>query len=470
MVNIGLDMLLSRKIRWCNIRIAAGIMVLLLFLLAGSAGAVPVEEWNKTFGGTKDDNAYSVAQTRDGGYILAGWTESCGAGKKDAWLIKTDANGSEQWNKTFGGKGDDGAHSVQQTSDGGYILAGYTESYGAGKHDVWLVRTDAEGIELWNRTFGGANDDEAYSVRQISDGGYVLAGNTYSYDAGNHNAWIIKTNTNGNEVWNRTGDDLWNRKNGISEANSIEETRDSGYIFAGMTSVEDGGPMAAWLVKTDADGKQQWSRTFGGHADWANSVRQTLDSGYVFAGKMYIPGGALAWLIKTDANGKQQWSRTFGGLSSAEVYRVETWANSVQQTSDGGYILAGYTVLYKSGMTNAYALLIKTDAEGNEQWNRTFGGTSGDAAYSVQQAKDGGYILAGNTKSIESGGSDAWLIKVDGAPVETAEAPTASPTSTLIPVPTEPLKVSPTEKAAGFEIVLAITILLAVYIAGRRRK
>lgn len=426
----------------------------------GGAGSVPVEEWNKTIGGINSDEAHFVQQIKDGGYILAGTTSSYGAGGADAWLIKTDSRGNELWNNTFGGKSDDSANSVQQTSDGGYILAGYTESYGAGKHDVWLVRTDAKGIELWNRTFGGTNSDEASSVQQTSDGGYILAGSTYSYGAGNGNAWIIKTNANGSEVWSRRGDDFWNRKNGMSGAISVEETRDNGYIFSGMTSVEDGAPKAAWLVKTDADGKQQWSRTFGGHADWANSVLQTSDGGYVFAGKMYVPGGALAWLIKTDANGKQQWSRTFGRLSSAEVYRVETWAYSVQQTSDGGYVLAGYTELYKPDMTNAYALLIKTDAEGNEQWNRTFGGTSGDAAYSVQQTKDDGYILAGNIKSYGLGDIDAWLIKVGEAPTETAKAPAESPTMTA--TSTEIPEVSLTEKIAGFEVFLVISILILI--------
>lgn len=434
--------------------------ILALSILAGSSGDTPAKEWNKTFGGARDDTARSVQQTPDGGYILAGWTESYGAGKKDAWLIKTDANGDERWNKTFGGKGNDAANSVQQTSDGGYIIAGYTESYGAGKHDVWLVKTDEKGVELWNRTFGGIENDEASSVQQTSDGGYILAGNTYS--SGAFNAWLIKTDANGSQVWSRTGDDMWNLKIGISAANSVEEARDRGYIFAGMTSVEGGAPLAAWLVKTDESGNEQWNTTFGGKADWANSVRQTSDGGYVLAGRMYLPGGALAWLIKTDVNGQQQWSRTFGGLSSAEVYRVETEAYSVQQTSDGGYILAGVTKLYKSDTTYAYALMIKTYADGNEQWNRTFGGTYGDAAYFVQQTKDGGYILAG-TKAYGSGGSDAWLIKAGGAQVETSKAPTASPILTGVPTGT------PTEKAAGFEVFLAITILLVVHIARRKR-
>lgn len=443
----------------------SGIIALSLLLFAGSSA--PSEEWNRTFTGAGNASASSVQQTADGGFILAGWTESYGAGNKDAWLIKTDTNGSEQWNRTFAGKGDEGAHFARQTSDGGYIIAGFTESYGAGKHDAWLIKTDMKGIEEWNRTFGGTNNDEASSVQQTSDGGYIFCGITYSYGEGIGSSWIIKTDANGRRVWSRTGDELWNRKIGMSEANSVEETRDRGYIFAGMTSVEGGSPMAAWLVKTDAGGYEQWNMTFGGHADWIFSVRQTSDGGYILAGKMYIPGGALAWLIKTDINGTQQWSRTFGGSSNVEVYRVQTWAYSVAQTLDGGYILAGYTESYKSDMTHSYALLIKTDADGNEQWNRTFGGTYGDAVYSVEQTKDGGYIVAGNTKSYGSGGSSAWLIKVRGGSTGTAEAP--SPTGIIPTFPTEIPEGRPTEKAAEFTVLMAISILLLVFIIRRKK-
>ncbi|MCZ7383599.1 MAG: hypothetical protein O8C63_02490 [Candidatus Methanoperedens sp.] len=170
-----------------------------------------------------------------------------------------------------------------------------------------------------------------------------------------------------------------------------------------------------------------------------------------------------AWLIKTDANGDEQWDKTFGG-------KGDDAATSVRQTSDGGFILAGLTTFYKSDMPYSYALLIKTYADGNEQWNRTFGGTYGDVAYFVQQTIDGGYILAGNTKSYGSGISDAWLIKIGGAPVETNKAPTGIPTQILTGVQTGTHMVSPTEKAAGFEVFMAVTTLLVVLIIRRNRR
>jgi hypothetical protein len=184
-----------------------------------------------------------VQQTSDGGYILAGFTDSFGAGINDAWLIKTDANGNKVWDKTFGGSGGDVALAVQQTSDGGYILAGVTTSYGTGNEDAWLIKTDANGNEVWDATFGGSNYDETYAVQQTSDGGYILAGGTYSFGAGNNDAWLIKTDANGNKVWDKTFGG-----SGGEVALAVQQTSNGGYILAGATS---GG---AWLIKTDGNG------------------------------------------------------------------------------------------------------------------------------------------------------------------------------------------------------------------------
>ena len=184
------------KMRELCISISLLILATLAFVIvtAGCAsGAIPPEEeWNKTFGGTDDDWAWSVQQTSDGGYIIAGTTESYGAGYGDFWLVKTDSEGNEEWNKTFGGTYSDGARSVQQTSDGGYILAGDTFSYGAGYSDFWLVKTDSEGNKEWSKTFGGNAWDGARSVQQTSDGGYIIAGYTGSYGAGGDDFWLVK--------------------------------------------------------------------------------------------------------------------------------------------------------------------------------------------------------------------------------------------------------------------------------------
>jgi hypothetical protein len=253
-----------------------------------------------------------VQQTTDGGYILAGRTNSYGAGSEDFWLVKTNSAGNEEWNQTFGGSSGDSAHSVQQTTDGGYILAGRTNSYGAGSWDFcWLVKTDSAGNEEWNRTFGGSGGDSAYSVQQTTDGGYSLAGYTDSYDAGSWDFWLVKADSAGNEEWNRTFGE-----SGHDVAYSVQQTTDGGYILAGRTN-SYGELSDFWLVKTNSAGKEEWNRTFGesGH-DVAYSVQQTTDGGYILAGDTdsYSAGYWDFWLVKTDSAGKEEWNRTFGGV------------------------------------------------------------------------------------------------------------------------------------------------------------
>jgi predicted secreted protein len=366
------------------------------------AVSVDTTIWNKTFGGSKYDWGCSVQHTTDGGYILAGGTSSYGAGSVDAWLIKTDANGNKVWDKTFGGSSSDYAYAVLQTSDGGYILAGSTASFGAGNGDAWLIKTDANGNKVWDKTFGGINSDSARSVQQTKDGGYILAGNTWSSGAGGRDAWLIKTDTNGNEQWNKTYggalDDL---------AMSVEQTSDGGYIVAAFTTSYGAGSYDAWLIKTDEYGNKEWEKFFGGDDfDEADSVHQTSDGGYILAGhtNSFGVGSFDAWLIRTDVNGVEQWNKTYGGSG-------DDGNTSVQLTSDGGYILAVTTSSYGAGSYDAW--LIKTDADGNKAWDKTFGGSGYDCANAVNQTSDGGYILAGETGSYGAGNRDAWLIKTD---------------------------------------------------------
>ena len=228
------------------------VFAMLVFVSIGCAigATAPEEAWNQTFGGTFDDEAWSVQQTEDGGYILAGQTWSYGAGGCDVWLIKTDPNGSELWNKTFGGSSPDYAYSIDQTEDGGYILAGYTESFGAGGFDVWLIKTDTNGYELWNKTFGGGTSNEmARAVQQTTDGGYILAGYKGSNGLESLDVWLIKTDTNGYELWNKTigGSDK-------DYATSAQQTTDGGYILAGKTMSYGAGYTNVWLIKTDSTG------------------------------------------------------------------------------------------------------------------------------------------------------------------------------------------------------------------------
>ena len=447
--------------------LALAVLFALAFVTAGCASgtAPPEEEWNKTFGCADIDWAESVQQTTDGGYILAGWIEieSSGAGSKDVWLVKTDSNGNKEWDKTFGGTDWDEARAVQQTSDGGYILAGWiTYSSDTGSREAWLVKTDSNGNKQWDKTFGGRNWDGAYSIQQTTDGGYIIAGETNSYLPGYQyeDLWLVKTDSNGNEQWNRTFGGTEHET-----AYSVQQTSDGGYIIAGDTASYGAGGCDVWLLKTDSNGNKQWDKTFGGtRIEEARSVQQTADGGYILAGytASYGAGRCDIWLVKTDSNGNKQWDKTFGtSRNDAAEY--------VQQTIDGGYILCGQG--HRGSWYASDAWLVKTDSNGNEQWNRTFGGTDEDRAYSAQQTADGGYILAGFTRSYGAGSADAWLIKVKGEPTEPTETPITpeptKPTQTPVTTPTEP---TPTPTTPAFEAIFAIAGLMAVAYLIRKRK
>jgi len=376
-------------------------LLALLTLTTLVAFAQPVEEWNKTYGGPGFDLGSSVQETCDGGYIITGWTNSYGAGGLDVLLIKTDSDGNEEWKKTFGGSKDDGACSVQETYDGGYIIIGLTESYGAGDGDVWLIKTDPDGNKVWDKTFGGPNYDQGSSVQETYDGGYIITGLTESYGAGDGDVWLIKTDPDGNKVWDKTfGGSSRDR------SESIKVTNDDGYIIVGFTESYGAGNRDIWLIKTDSDGNKVWDKTFGGsNDDIGTSVHQTSDKGYILIGSANsqtdAKSGRLAedlWLIKTDPNGIEEWNKTFRfGESSVGI--------SVQETNDGGYIIAS-----QGFRTDA---IIKTDSLGVKLWDITYGDKRGyPSIRSVQETGNGEYVLTGQFGGYE-GDTDVLLIKIN---------------------------------------------------------
>jgi hypothetical protein len=371
----------------------------------GAFSVPPQTEWNKTYGGTGGDYAYALVQTADGGYALAGSTTSFGAGGGDAWLVKTDASGNMQWNKTYGGPNNDWAYALVQTSDGGYALAGWTASFGAGFYDCWLVKTDASGNMQWNKTYGGTLQDGAYALVQTADGGYALAGETQFFVPNQLDFWLIKTDANGNALWNKTYGGT-----GGDYAYALVQTADGGYALAGGTNSYGAGNGDAWLVKTDSSGNMQWNKAYGGTGwDEAYALVQTGDSGYALAG--YTTSFAIGyfdfWLVKTDANGNALWNKTYGTMGSDK-------AQALVQTTDGGYALAGWEGFsnesFGAGVFDFW--LVKTDSSGNMQWNKAYGGTGWDEAYALVQTGDSGYALAGYTNSSGADLYDFWLVKL----------------------------------------------------------
>jgi len=400
-------------------------------------------QWQRTIGGDDRDTAYSVQQTPDGGYIMVGGTESYGVGTIDFWLVKTDAEGIEQWNRTFGGEDIEEVTSFLQTSDGGYIMAGTTRPLVTGSYDLWLVKTDAKGIEQWNRTFGGEDDDTSSSVWQASDGGYIIAGRTESYGAGSDDFWLIKTDPEGTEQWNRTfGGE------GYDWLSSFQQTFDGGYILGGATRSFD-----FWLVKTDNNGIELWNRTFGGKenviAYIASSVQQTPDGGFILAGVTGSPYSSDCWLVKTDSEGEEVWNRTFG-------YDEDNIPHSILQTPDVGYIIAGKAG--SEGIDSYDLWVVRTDADGHEQWETTLGGPGHDMAKFVLLAPDGDLVVAGDKDTLSDQGTDFWLIKLGGIPVE--------PEGGNAPTDGEPVQ---TPDMPGFGAMVAVMGLLVwVYLGGRR--
>jgi hypothetical protein len=378
----------------------------LLFIWATSLFAqAPDTLWTKTFGDVNTEEGRAVQLTTDTGYIIAGYTTSYGPGDADLFLIKTNSSGTALWTQVYGGTGNDAAYAIQQTRDSGYVIAGYTNSFGAGNYDVYLLKTDAAGDTSWTKTYGGDSLERSYSVQKTFDNGYIITGYTRSFGAGNADVWLLKTDSLGDTTWTKTYGGAGN-----DQCYSVDQTADSGYVLAGWST--SFGNYDMYVIKTYANGDTMWTKTYGGqYDDEAYSVQQTIDNGYIIAGYTSVlsPTHPDLYIVKTDTDGDTAWTRTFGNASYDDV----AW--SVEQIADSGYIIAGYTYSYGLGTpTYPNMWLIKLDINGNTVFTQTYGGSSSDHAYSVKQTSDNGYIITGSTDSFGPTNLNVYLVKTIG--------------------------------------------------------
>ena len=375
-----------------------------LLLLTSTLG-ISQATFQKYYGGAQEEYGYSFQETSDGGFIVCGRTFSFGTGGWEGYILRLDQAGDTLWTRTYGNVQYDEVQDIDTTSDGGYILTGHTWTNDwAG--DVYLIKLDAAGNVVWDQTYGGAVglSDKGYSVRQTSDGGYVVCGSTETYGQGGDDVYVIKTNSSGGLLWTRT----IGTSGTLEVGREIQQTSDGGYIVTGYTDGAGTSFYDVFLIKLNGTGTVLWNYRYGGSSyDFAYTVDETTDGGFILGAttNSFGAGNWDAYLIKTDAMGTLQWSKTYG-LGN------EDRAQAARQTSDGGYIICGRSNSVGSGGYDA--TLHKTDASGNLTWSKTFGGTSEDQAWFVREHSSGGYVICGYSYSYGAGSRDLVMIKTDG--------------------------------------------------------
>ena len=401
-----------------------------VFLVAVIACASQAQVFRYTYGALGQDIGEAVRQVHDLGFVVAGTTGSFGNGNSDVYLIKTAPDGDFLWSKTFGGSQVDQGMDIRQTLDSGLIITGYTNSFGSGGYDVYLIRTDSLGEVIWEKTYGGSDWDFGYKVTVLSDGGFLVIGDTYSYGSGNSDMYLIRTDENGDTLWTKT-------YGGAMEdfGRAAKVTDDGGFILAGgFSSTAD--DMDGYLVKVDAAGSLIWSNVFGGDSlDLARDVVQTLDLGYSAVG---ITESASEWTemyhFRTDPSGGMMWANNWGQINDQEGFEMVLRA-------DGGYVLGGYTKTSGGGGKDFFMQF--HDANGGFESGRSFGETSDEEAFSLDTTNTGGYVLAGSTIGSGFGQKDVMVIRKDSS-----GGPGGKPAISIF----DPLSVDEIYGAQGYEI------------------
>ncbi len=427
--------------------------ILICFYSNNSTSQISSIQWQKSLGGSAYDYSKEIVHTSDGGFITAGYSESTNGnvafnhGGGDCWIVKSNSSGTIEWEKTYGGTGFDYAYSIEQTIDGGYIVAGYTESndgditISKGAGDCWIIKLDVNGNIQWQKTIGGSLIDNSQCIKQTIDGGYIICGYSESSDGdvtsnkGNGDCWIIKLDNLGAIVWTKTlGGSSYDF------AQDIKQTADGGYILNGGTNSSDidvstqKGNGDCWIVKLNNLGTIEWQKTYGGsNYDFAQSVDLTNDGGYILSGYSESNDGDITsdhgagdcWVLKLDYNGSIQWQKSLG--SSGNDY-----AFCIKQLLTGGYILTGYSESNDGDVTgnhgNYDCWVVKLDDLGVLQMQKSMGGSGVDIGYSIEEISTNSYLIAGYSESNDGdvsgnfGNGDSWVLKLNTSSVGVAES------------------------------------------------
>jgi len=378
------------------------------FLVCSTIPVSAQLKWERVFGDSARDQAFSVATTPDNGYIIAGFSAAFPWKCYEMFVIKTDMYGDTIWERHYGSDFNDYCWSIAPAHDSGYVLVGATDSiFQTGPHDVYLLMINEQGDSMWARVYGDTTsgqytNDVGHRIEPTADGGYILIGSTESYGAGLHDIYLIKVDAIGDTLWTRTyGTSMY------ETGKAVLQTYDGGFVVAG-TTYETGFSQQIWILRIDAYGDTMWTDLYGGTgSENVTDIVQTLDHGFVFVGSTtsYGAGNDDLYLVKIDSLGAIDWSKTYG-------YQYPDWGNGLAQTVDSGYIIIGGTRI-SPDPEDCYAWLLKTDSNGDTAWTRLKPTEAGSAnGMDVQQAPDGGYIIAAITW--EYGGDDDFLlIKTD---------------------------------------------------------
>lgn len=318
-------------------------------------------------GGDDEDVAYCAHRVADGGFVVGGSTYSFGAGSKDIIIVRLTPSGALQWAYTYGGGEIDNLQSCIELGDGGFVAAGYTSSFGAGYSDAWVLRLNDDGSIQWSKTFGGTGVDYAKAIRVLGDGGFIVAGYTGSFGSGADDIWLLRLDADGNVLWQKTYG-----SSSIENTYAIEEVPQEGFIVAGQTNAPDGSQRGIILLRLDADGNPRWQRVIKG-ADpvGAYSVKPLADGGFIVSGYHIATTNTAIAVIRTDAEGQILWQYAYGGVGGGDDRSY-----AVNVVADGGFVVSGTTTSF-GGLSGSALWLLGLAPNGALRRQYAYGGDYG---------------------------------------------------------------------------------------------